>query len=83
MVIKMENSQQENEKELVEVLVSYKGSKVLAYNILGTSILVCPICKSSYFFNESDLMNHLISHAKGYIEKRRGTPNRLFIRREE
>ncbi|AFZ70914.1 hypothetical protein Calag_1194 [Caldisphaera lagunensis DSM 15908] len=79
----MENNQQDNEKDLVEILVSYKGSKVWAYNISGTSILVCPICKSSYFFSESDLMNHLISHAKGYIEKRRGTPSRQFIRREE
>ncbi|WP_292320930.1 hypothetical protein [Caldisphaera sp.] len=79
----MEDSINVNEKDLVETEINYKGSKIIAYKLRGTSILVCPVCKLSYFYSEADLINHIIAHAKGFIEKRRGTPTRIYRKKEE
>ncbi|MFP3144296.1 MAG: hypothetical protein RXQ93_04680 [Caldisphaera sp.] len=79
----MEDNLSINEKDLIEAEINYKGSKIITYKLKGTSILVCPICKLSYFYSEADLFNHLIAHAKGFIEKRRGTPSKIYRKKEE
>ncbi|MCE4623585.1 MAG: hypothetical protein F7B11_02420 [Caldisphaeraceae archaeon] len=68
-------------EDLIEVEVSFKGSRIIAYKAKNSGGYVCPICKSALFFSESDLLNHIVSHAKGYIERRRDAPTRQFRRK--
>ena len=44
---------------------------------------ICPVCKKSIFFNELDLLDHIIAHAKGLNEKRRDIPTRFYRREKE
>ena len=45
-----------------EVIVDYAGSLFRAHKVRG-SLYACPICKSALFYNEKDLIRHIVSHA--------------------
>ncbi len=65
-----------SEAELQEVLVEYAGSRVRALKERETGLLVCPICRRARFATPSDLLAHLVAHAKGTLDKRRQPPSR-------
>lgn len=56
------------ERDWVEVVVEYRGSRIKAYRDRSSGLLACPICglqdRASYFFSVDDLFNHIIAHVE-------------------
>ncbi|MEM4511932.1 MAG: hypothetical protein QXK97_01335 [Acidilobaceae archaeon] len=48
--------------------VSYKGSRVLA-EVTSDGLYVCPVCGRALFASSSDLMHHIVAHARGLTTK--------------
>ncbi|MGC9071615.1 MAG: hypothetical protein ACP5HK_02825 [Acidilobus sp.] len=70
-------------EDLEEVIVEYAGSRVRAYRDRQDGLLVCPICRRSKFTTPTDLLAHIVAHAKGTLEKRRQPPSRAHFGGEE
>ncbi len=59
----------------MKVIIEYKGSIVEAERD-ERGLYSCPICNKYLFYSPSDLMHHIVSHAKGIIKHVRPAPRR-------
>ncbi|MGC8566286.1 MAG: hypothetical protein ACP5I6_07835 [Caldisphaera sp.] len=78
-----ETSNYGDNEDLIQVDINFKGSKIKVYKSKSIGYYICPVCKKSIFFNELDLLDHIIAHAKGLNEKRRDIPTRFYRREKE
>lgn len=62
------------ESKLEDVIVDTWGSLVLAKRDDKTGMYVCPLCEAYWTTQEEDLIAHLASHARGYLERLKPAP---------
>jgi len=62
------------EARLEEVVVDVWGSLVTAPRDPRTGMLVCPVCRLYWAGSPEDLIAHIVSHARGYLEKLKPAP---------
>ncbi len=62
------------ESKLEDVIVDTWGSLVLAKRDDKTGMYVCPLCEAYWTAQEEDLIAHLASHARGYLERLKPAP---------
>ncbi len=59
---------------LEEVVVDVWGSLFRAPKDSRTGMLVCPVCGSYWASAPEDLVAHIASHARGYLERLKPAP---------
>ncbi len=62
------------ESMLEEVIIDAWGSLFKAPRDSKTGMLICPLCGSYWANTPEDLIAHIASHARGYLERLRPAP---------
>lgn len=62
------------EAKLEAAVIDVWGSLVEVLRDPRTGMLVCPVCRLYWSSNPEDMVAHIVSHARGYMEKLRPAP---------